>query len=426
MWGLTYGLPPLILYIFGSPHVAVTRIDFRAIRHTDIATAQLVALAAYGAMMAGYALPAGRRLAWLLPRPRREWSRGITLAAVAFMVPLGWSVYLGGQYGFLPERLGTGVTGSFASATLYGIALLNICYRRYRSHLALLGTIILIPVTMAFNFFTGSKTLFLAPLAMVALSYLVIERRVRILWIVLAVGAIAFFYPVSEFYRTVVMQGLTKSAVEVLQDPGTALGLVADYASEYDLGDYLTVGLVATSHRVNGLGILSVIVRDTPDRVPYQGGWTIGYIFLSYVPRVLWPDKPYMTWGQWVTDNYTAPGMNVKSATGSSWPGELYLNFGIPGVILGMIVLGIYLRWLHEYVFPPSNPIPFVLFAVVVLYSTLPTLQGGLVGVINQPIFNGWPILLTHLVIRILFPSAPARDPTLAHQASSDGRLTSS
>ena len=53
---------------------------------------------------------------------------------------------------------------------------------------------------------------------------------------------------------------------------------ISRFVGSYEFGDYLMQGVQATSRRSDGLGILSVIVRDCPSRVPYQGGWTIGYI----------------------------------------------------------------------------------------------------------------------------------------------------
>ena len=46
-----------------------------------------------------------------------------------------------------------------------------------------------------------------------------------------------------------------------------------------------------TAMRLDGLGILSVIVRDAGHRVPYQDGRTLAYIPMSYVPRLLWPES---------------------------------------------------------------------------------------------------------------------------------------
>ncbi len=396
---------PIFTQYFGSEGTG-GMMDFKSIAPWDVAAGQGVTLVGLIMMLLGFYMPVGKGLASMAPKPRYDWSPNAALGVALIMIPLGWTVFLGGQFGLIPKRAGSGVLGQLASAVFYGIALLTIVYIRYRLRSALLLLLLLIPPTMAFNFFTGSKRLFLTALAMVAIPYIVHDRRIRTSWVVAGVATLVVLYPVAQFYREVVQRGYTLTSIEVLSNPGRALGAIAAFTSGVDPLEYLKVGFQATGHRLNALTLPCIIVRDTPDVVPYQGGWSIGYVFLSYIPRVLWPGKPDTTIGQWITDNYGA-GPHIKSNTGPSWIGEFYFNFGYPGVIVGMLVMGLFFRVLQEICFQPSAAIPFLLIAVVVLYEVARSPQSGLIQPINGVIFAIPPIMAAHFMVRTLGGAVP-------------------
>jgi hypothetical protein len=401
-------------FFFEGVPIGVTHLAIQSPR--DILNAQLTALLGLACMLAGYALPLGSLGAAALPRPTYEWSLGAALGVALVMVPLGWSIFLAGQFGLVPRQLGSGVLGTLASWYYFGIALLTITYRRYRAKPALLLILVFIPPAMLFSFFTGSKTLLLSPLLMVALTHIVMTRSVPLRWVFAGVAVIVFIYPVAQFYREVIQAGNKLGAVQVLRDPIGALTLLGSFVSSFDAATYLRAGLEATSQRLDALGVLTVIVRETPERVPFQGGWTIGYIFLSYVPRVLWPGKPVTSIGQWVTDAYTALPGTIQSHTGPSWIGELYFNFGHLGVGVGMALFGIYFRFLQSYVLRSDATIPALFIGVVVLAATAPTIGGSLAGPIAGVSYHAGALLLVHSFVRLLSPPgrlpapAPARE----------------
>ncbi len=399
--------PPFTLYAFEDIVEEPGSVSILHVLPGDVLWGQVAALAALVSFLAAYGLPAGRRLGRALPAPRREWSEAATVTVSLGLIGLGWVFFLGNQFGFIPGWLGSGVLGAISGSTIFGLALLAIAYLKDGSRAAFLLLLVIIPPTMFFNFFTGSKTLFLAPLMMVAYAYVVVRRRIRARWLIPGILLIALYYPVAQFHREVILRGNTLGAGDVIGDAGEILSATASYAQSFRFVDYLGDGIRMTSGRLEGLGVLSVIVRDTPDKVPYQGGWTLSYIFLSYVPRLLWPNKPPMTIGHWVTAMY-GPGP-IPSNTGPTWMGELYFNFGFPGLVLGMALLGIWFRVLHEMFFRPNATIPALLVGAVVIFCTVPSLQGGVLGPINGVTYLATPILLTHFAICML--TRPPRQP---------------
>jgi hypothetical protein len=373
--------------------------DLKGIAPSDIVQGQIVVLVALLAMLAGYAIPLARVVP--IPRPRREWSFPSTLVVALITITFGWMIYLSGQYGILPKRVGSGFIGAFSNSTYFGIALLMLSYLRYRSYAALLLMALLIPPTMFFNYFTSSKGLFFAPIAVTMIAFIVVARRIRLRWILAAFVAMALFYPIGEFQRQVILQSNTRGAAWALRRPVEVASKTARFVTHQDLGDMLWTGVASTLVRFDGLGIASVIVRDCPSRVPYQGGWTLAQIPLSFIPRLVWKDKPDMTSGGWVTEKF-AGGPGILSSTGSTWVGEFWFNFGWPGVVMGMLVMGIFFRTLHEILFKPPAVIPAQLMAVIVLFAVPPTLGGAVISPVNGVVFGAMPVVLMHFAIRIM------------------------
>ncbi|MDJ0849698.1 MAG: hypothetical protein QNK04_15105 [Myxococcota bacterium] len=366
----------------------------------DVVFAQVLTLAGLISMLAGFYLPIGTALTSVVPKPAREWSIQECFAVGAVMIPLGYAVYYGGQFGLIPRVAGTGVFGAIAIWYLLGVGLMTLTYLRHRSQVALLAAVALIIPATIFNFFTGSKKLMLSPLLMFVLAHLVVERRIRTTWVVAGFAAIVMLYPVAQFYRDVVQSSNRLVAVQVLANPGRLIAHISYFFNNVEPGEYFRAGVLSATERLNGLGVTSVILRDTPDRVPYQNGWSLGYIPLAYVPRILWQDKPDLNVGQFVTDNY---GSGVeRTHTAPTWIGELYFNFGTIGVLGGLFVFGILFRVLQELFFRPWAPIPALLVAILVVNTVPLHVESNIQGTINGVIFNCTPILLVHFVVRLL------------------------
>jgi hypothetical protein len=68
-----------------------------------------------------------------------------------------------------------------------------------------------------------------------------------------------------------------------------------------------------------------------------------------FIPRVIWPDKPITMLGRdfgrifRVTNTFTG-----STYVGATVPGELYWNFDLPGILVGMAILGVGVRFLYR------------------------------------------------------------------------------
>jgi hypothetical protein len=368
----------------------------------EIAHAQAVALLGLSMLLLGFYLPFGRLGASLFPKPTREWPPHAVLAVGLLTVALGWIVYIPGQLGLIPARAGSGALGTIASGSYFGISLLTLAWLRHRTREALLLVLIVIPAATFINFFTGSKRMFLTPLFMFALAYIVFERRIRLSWLAAGFGILIVLYPVSNFYRMVVDpvhggRGGGRIAT-FLRNPGQTLEALSDFTGSVEAGSYVSAGLRSTGRRLDALGILTTIVKDTPERVPYQDGRTIGNVALAYIPRIIWPNKPADSTGEWVSQTYGNPE-DLETDVGPTWMGEFYFNWGYAGVAFGMFAFGLLLRILQERLFFQDAPIPALFGAVVVLYCITRTVQSALSGPVNGTVFKLAPIPIAHYLV---------------------------
>jgi hypothetical protein len=68
----------------------------------------------------------------------------------------------------------------------------------------------------------------------------------------------------------------------------------------------------------------------------------------ALIPRVIWPDKPSVGGGGNVITDFTGIKCAEGTSCGAGQVLEFYINFGIPGVLIGFFGLGYMLMWLDR------------------------------------------------------------------------------
>jgi hypothetical protein len=202
--------------------------------------------------------------------------------------------------------------------------------------------------------------------ALIALAVLMPTGRRFYLFIVLSTVGFSWHYYISRI-RPVYMITLAVFTVLVLNPGGqlwrsayqtvgaTGMGDVpavthelADELSRMDLGEYLDY---ATFHfeRFNEAATVSALWEAVPSTLEYKYGKTYLPVVTWIVPRFIWHDKPTF---QYFNEIGHVTGMIGPFDTATTIVytsiGELYLNFGVLGVPLGMFAIGMLSRWLYQ------------------------------------------------------------------------------
>lgn len=101
--------------------------------------------------------------------------------------------------------------------------------------------------------------------------------------------------------------------------------------------------------RLSYINQLTHIVRLTRVKGFYQGE-TLEYFTYALIPRIFWPEKPQIKQGQWFAlETGLALELDSGRANNSlnmTVPGEFYINFGWPGVLVGCWLFGCFISFL--------------------------------------------------------------------------------
>lgn len=162
----------------------------------------------------------------------------------------------------------------------------------------------------------------------------------------------------------------------------------------------------APSYETEEYGGYLLMLDTVPYKSPYDYGASYLRIFSTFIPRVVWPDKPYYGRDEWVSAwiagsefkrdrTFTGPAIGIL--------GALQLNGGAAGTAIVLAALAMMLRSAYEYFrryadcpwaqvwwtltfynawFMTVNDDPFVWFYYVYGFTTLPPM--ALLWIVNR------------------------------------------
>lgn len=201
-------------------------------------------------------------------------------------------------------------------------------YRNYAVVLCILQTLIAL--------YTSFLRLdLLTPLASFAGGYFIGKGSIKYLLSIRIVPIILIMVLFSSFFNT--LGGNRAHFITAFTQGGN--DEVSSYtdlsASESERG-----GVFERSSNIAQLtNVVSLVERNGT----YNGRASLPLI-AALVPRFLWPDKPQIQLGAWFALEIGAGSISnsgrVNNSVNMSIPGELYLDFGWIGVVLGSILLG--------------------------------------------------------------------------------------
>ena len=112
-------------------------------------------------------------------------------------------------------------------------------------------------------------------------------------------------------------------------------------------------------------------IIDRTGQTGFQGGlYIMSDIIFGWIPRALWVAKPLSS--GIIANTLFFPEAFVVDDTGSAPPtliGELYWTSGLPGIIIGMIVMGILLKKIYNMVVNKPSNINLCIYSLFYMFA---------------------------------------------------------
>ncbi len=218
------------------------------------------------------------------------------------------------------------------------LSILILAYAQCRYKRAYMTPILLIVVfyQLAFGFIIDTKSEGLIGGILVILTNFLVNGRVPKVWLVTMLVVIAVGFPILQANRVVRDErGVNpmKAAENLAQSFQKALEATGRTNQGRERAQ-------TALERATTKGSVEVIVRGTGTVTPFEHGYTLMPVLEAFIPRLLWADKPSIPVGQIMNKKFHVTDGDLTYISPSHL-GELYWNFGWPGVIVGMSLIGL-------------------------------------------------------------------------------------
>tara|TARA_B100001109_G_C18790041_1_gene439646 strand:- start:142 stop:1059 length:918 start_codon:yes stop_codon:yes gene_type:complete len=114
---------------------------------------------------------------------------------------------------------------------------------------------------------------------------------------------------------------------------------------------------------------LLVVTQNTPKNIEYLNGESLKFFVIKFIPRIFWKNKPNDEFGNKFGKIY---GILIPGDEVTSWNmpvlNEFYVNYGIKGIIIGMMLFGIFLNILTRFFNIENDQSYFLILGSIIIY----------------------------------------------------------
>jgi oligosaccharide repeat unit polymerase len=363
-------------------------------------------------------------LGYLLPQSRPRRRARLDIASI----PSSWLafIYLAG----LSSNLVAAALGGYSKATIdQSVATQGVLIFRTVGWLSLMAVILLackVTASTGHQRSAARRMLIVAVIGQVALGtafgakqefafvfiallagYNYSVKRIKLQRIVIA--ALLFVFIITPVIQAGREGAAAQKTGTSISSGGSSLASIGNHLRVLGHPNKLLNGFTLIQRRTNGAESLSLAVHYTPRIYSWQNGLIWAELPLYFVPRFLWPTKPNPTVVREFSLKYAGEG--VDEGYGLTYAptqqGDLWINFGLPGLLVGMMVIGYVLRRLTGL---PTSPDGIVFY--IVLLVPLILIEQDVAGTIRYMMLRG---LVAYVAVQVLAragnrQTAPSRE----------------
>jgi hypothetical protein len=267
---------------------------------------------------------------------------------------LGWRAIVAGivaYFVFTPLSLSvpslTSVMSALAMTLVLGLWLVLYGATIAGNSRHVVAILVLLPLLPLATVVTGGFLGFGIYWVLSVVAFLFVIARRRILFYVSA--PIAIYLGLSLF---VTYMGQRTGIREVVwQEQATLfdrLDRVSTLVTQFQRLDLnLPAHMIAIDDRLNQNRLVgAAVLRHESGSSDFAYGGTVS--LWALIPRAIWPDKPAVGGGGSIVTDFTGIQFAEGTSVGAGQVLEFYVNFGVPGLVIGFAVLGFILMWLDQ------------------------------------------------------------------------------
>lgn len=267
----------------------------------------------------------------------------------------------------------------------------------------LIPWLVMLTIEVGWAFLSGWKGAFIPLIGIPLIAYHYLRQRLSIRRILLpaTVGILILIFvifPVITEYRVIIWkEGSVVSVGEFLSH----MGIVHDKLRGYSRSEFQQISLRPFMNRMVGLDSFSMILMKTPEAVDFQMGGTLRYFFIAWIPRVLWEEKPLIDTGRWFAENFFNQPPGISNSMAIMNIGELYLNFHVLGIILGMFFLGIIYKIAYLYFVKYSKASAISVLLYIFVFFGLINIEGSITTILVSLLHTLFLLILISWFLKV-------------------------
>jgi hypothetical protein len=219
-----------------------------------------------------------------------------------------------------------------------GMLILAYGYARFRTALWLGASVCLVVAQLAIGFVTDVRGQAVLPPVLVVVALTLIHNKLPRAWLLGSLVGVFVFFPILTAYRAAITHERGLSREQAAENLSKVIDVVLAYRDK-DGERPGQEGRSAFFERLSVKDNVERVFTHTGVDVPFQQGVTLAAIPLAFVPRLMLPDKFDVPTGQLFNHTFFV-GSDPETFISPSTLGELYWNFGWPGLVAGMLLVG--------------------------------------------------------------------------------------
>jgi O-antigen polysaccharide polymerase Wzy len=322
-----------------------------------LTASECVILAAIGAVILGYHMAAKSRNAQITTAAAVDWPflSALTVGVLFWLLGTGallyWQTYIVTDRSNASltknlENLGPWLTTVFMVGQLIqplGVLILAYLYAKYRRMPLSFLIVIVVLAQVVLGFIADFKGEAMQAGIIVIVVKIYVDGKLPRGWLIAGALFVVFVFPVFQSYRNLVRGEHGVTSVQALENLAATIQKAIDAENKVEAGFGGTAFKgQAFWERSSLKQSVEIIVRRIGVDKPFEMGETLTPIAAAFIPKLLWPDKPSIAAGQVFNKEFHVSEV-ADTFISPSHVGELYWNFGWPGVIVGSLLIGLLL-----------------------------------------------------------------------------------